>query len=223
MAAPAITEYLAEQDVERFCNIVRKYSHDVISTASNLAIAAEVAAKLVTRKGDVMLVDPALGGQVTPSLNALLRYAVNFPRPIRRFVWGDNPDDKDASAAYAAQHYMPFDAPVWDWFVGEYIAYVQPYVQSMETLVQEIEDWEGSGALAGWEHPDEYAHDHQQGLEPAGCRFRRRVRDPAHRQGDGLGSGANSRPGPGAKPGPLSRPSPGPGAGAGSSSGPGVL
>lgn len=147
MAGDAITQYLAAQELDRFTAIVRRYSHDVISSAANLVIAAEVSNKLITNRTAQVLADPKKVEASTHQFEILRHYGLGFPRLIRRFVWGNQPDDPRLVKTYIRYNWYPYDAPKWDQFVKEYIKFVTRHFQPIDQLGKEIAAWADSGAL----------------------------------------------------------------------------
>ena len=147
MAGAAITQCLAPQELDRFTSIVRRYSHDVISTAANLVIAAEVSNKLITNRTAIVLADPKMAVSAVYPFEILRHYGLGFPRVIRRFVWGSQPDDARLVTTHIRHHWYPYDAPKWDQFVKEYIKFVTGHLQPIDRLAKEIAVWAESGAL----------------------------------------------------------------------------
>jgi hypothetical protein len=147
MAGSALTDYLAAKDRDRFAALMRRYSHDVISTASNLVIAAEVSSKLINARTSQMLAEPSTVQMASHPFEIMRHYGLGFPRVVRRFVWGDQPDNPRTVAAHLREHWSPFDAPMWDQFVKEYVKFVTAQFQPIEDLSKEIAEWAQSGAL----------------------------------------------------------------------------
>jgi hypothetical protein len=146
MAGPALTEYLAAGDMDRFTAIVRRYNHDILSRSGNLAIGAELASKLLRKRAVSILVYPDMGDLEAGRFDALLKQVLDLSQPIRVFVWGDAPDDPEA-VFMQSQHWRPFDAAVWDTFVTGYIDFVRGQLKQIEFSVQQIESWTESGVL----------------------------------------------------------------------------
>src|SRR5687768_9098544 len=99
MAGQALTDYLAAQDYARFTAVVRRYSHDVSSRAANLTIAAEICAKLLRSRSDQYLIIPLAAEDSAQQFDALLKHGLELPRQVRHFVWGEDPDNRDACEA----------------------------------------------------------------------------------------------------------------------------
>lgn len=141
MAGLAVIEYLAPCELDRFLAIVRRYSHDILSPAANLAIGAEVCGKLLRRRAAQILADPSTAEACAQPFDALLQQTLEFPKAARFFVWGPSPDDQEATRAFAAERWQPYDASVWDIFVAEYIAFISAQLERVEARMHVIEQW----------------------------------------------------------------------------------
>src|SRR5688572_16710682 len=131
MAGPALTQYLAAGDMDRFTALVRRYNHDVLSRSGNLAIGAELASKLLRKRGESILIYPEMANLEAGRFDALLQDVLDLSQPIRVFVWGDAPEDPEA-VFVRSQRWHPFDAAVWDSFVTDYIAFVRNQLKQIE-------------------------------------------------------------------------------------------
>jgi hypothetical protein len=147
MAGAAVTEYLAAKDYARFVAIVRRYSHDVMSRFNNLVIATEVCSKLLRNRSAQYLIIPIGAEDAAQMFDALRNQSLVMPNEIRRFVWGDDPDNRDACEAVTRDWWHPYDAGAWDSFVNNYARFVGKQLQPIDAMVEEIERWAASGVL----------------------------------------------------------------------------
>lgn len=156
MAGPVVTQYLASRDHDKFVALVRRYSHDILSPASNLAIGAEVCGKLLRRRAAEVLTDPSSAEANAQPFDALLQQALEFPKAVRWFVWGDNADNPETTRVFTIRRWTPYDAPVWDKFLAEYIVFASAQLERIEAKLQEIERWMPDAALASTEQSADF-------------------------------------------------------------------
>lgn len=147
MAGAAVTEYLSAQDYDRFTAIVRRYSHDVISRAANLSIASEICGKLLRMRPEQYLVIPLAAEEAAQPFDSLLALSLDFPKTMRQFVWGDDPDDRAACEDETRQKWHPYDAAVWDTFIFEYIRLATKQLLVIEGWIEQVEGWAQSDDL----------------------------------------------------------------------------
>lgn len=147
MAGTAVTNYLAARTYERFVEIVRRYSHDVLSRFNNLVIATEVCSKLLRHRPGQFLVFPIGAEEAAQLFDVLRDYSLIMPNEIRQYVWGDDPDNPAACEAATREAWQPYDAEKWDEFVFEYTRFVGKQLQPIDAQVQKIEAWAASGML----------------------------------------------------------------------------
>lgn len=157
MAGPAVIQYLSKRDFEAFRTLVRQYSHDVLSTAANMAVGAQVLIKLVQKRAGTTLADPRQAPDVLPFLEALLRYAMELPRASREYIWGD-PDEHHLHLDDLRERWNPYDVPTWDRFHADYVAFMQGQLRDLQAMIDELEAWTKAGGLA----PPEQSRDFRQ-------------------------------------------------------------
>lgn len=160
MAGPAVTEYLRQPDFETFRALVRQYSHDVLSTAANMAVGAQVLIKLVQKRADATLADPSMAPDTLPFLETLLRYAMGLPRVSRHYIWGD-PDEHDLHLDELSAQWRPYDVAAWDKFHAAYAEFMRGQLQEFDSMIQELADWVAAGALT----PPDQSRDFRESVE----------------------------------------------------------
>ncbi len=147
MASPDIIRFLGEGDRDRFCDLMRRYSHDVISSSANFVVGAELGIKLLQMRGAAILTDPESIESAIQPFELLRHLGLALPRILRRYVWGSDPTNPQATALHVQQNWGPCDAAAWDAFVTGYIARASDQVGPIAGLIADLEAWAESGQL----------------------------------------------------------------------------
>lgn len=156
MAGPAVAQFLVQQDYDTFSALVRRFNHDVLSPASNLAIAAEVAIKLLQKRADLIVYDPIFAEDAVPLFETMLQMGLDLPRATRQFVWGQNPDDQAECEALNRARWQPYSVAMWDVFAARYVDFVKAELRAIERQIRAIEDWRDSGVIAHTDMADNF-------------------------------------------------------------------